>query len=276
MRSVGCACRGSRRCRPRRSGPPSSRSYWDHPLDPSASLMELGTSLGYRVVAPDRPGYGASHGLVGDDVRIATQVPVLFDLIDRVRETGPIGAGVFLVGHSMGAILAVHMAASERGADLLGMEICGLPFQFREGAFDRDALARADFLPMSTVEGHRNLFYGPDGTFDPAVLQADAEMSRPVPAAEIIDAVDCGIDMATLAPRVTIPVQYTIAEFERSSVASPEILARASALFTSAPRVVPHWQVGSGHNISLHRVARAYHLRALAFFDEILAAGQGS
>ena len=30
------------------------------------------------------------------------------------------------------------------------------------------------------------------------------------------------------------------------------------------------WQRASGHNISLHHVARAYHLRALAFFDEAL------
>jgi hypothetical protein len=28
------------------------------------------------------------------------------------------------------------------------------------------------------------------------------------------------------------------------------------------------WQRASGHNISLHHVARAYHLRAIAFFDE--------
>lgn len=34
---------------------------------------------------------------------------------------------------------------------------------------------------------------------------------------------------------------------------------------------MPQWQVASGHNISLHLVARAYHLRAIAFFDEVLA-----
>jgi hypothetical protein len=46
---------------------------------------------------------------------------------------------------------------------------------------------------------------------------------------------------------------------------------RCGGLFTSSPRVVLEWQRDSGHNISLHRVARAYHLRAVAFFDEVLA-----
>jgi hypothetical protein len=43
------------------------------------------------------------------------------------------------------------------------------------------------------------------------------------------------------------------------------------ALFTSSPRVELAWQRASGHNISLHRVARACHLRAIAFFDEALS-----
>jgi hypothetical protein len=51
-------------------------------------------------------------------------------------------------------------------------------------------------------------------------------------------------------------------------------LERYGALFTSSPRAVPEWQRASGHNISLHRVARAYHLRAVAFFDEVLASAQ--
>lgn len=62
-----------------------------------------------------------------------------------------------------------------------------------------------------------------------------------------------------------------MAEFENSSNGGPAVLARGVSLFTNSPRVVSHLQVGSGHNISLHKVARAYHLRALAFFDEVLS-----
>ena len=43
---------------------------------PSIALLvaEAGTELGYRVVAIDRPGYGASRGLTGDDVRISRRL----------------------------------------------------------------------------------------------------------------------------------------------------------------------------------------------------------
>jgi pimeloyl-ACP methyl ester carboxylesterase len=251
-----------------------SAQYWDHPIDPSSSLLTLGALLGYRVVAIDRPGYGVSEGLVGDDVRVARQVPLLFGLIDELERSGPIGAGCFLVGHSMGSIVAIHMAASSRGAELCGMEISGVPLRLPDDMAMTEASLAAgpDFLPESPVEFRRRLFYGPDASFDPAILDADATMSRPVPAAEIIDAVRCGVDTAVLAPEVTIPVQFTRAAHEASSVGGEEVLAAAETLFTSSSRFVGHWQVGSGHNISLHRVARAYHLRTVAFFDEVLAA----
>jgi pimeloyl-ACP methyl ester carboxylesterase len=109
-----------------------SAAYWDHPLDRTASLLKLGPSVGYRVVAIDRPGYGASRGLTGDDVRISRQAEVILEVANQIR-------------------------------------------------------------------------------------------------------------------------------------------CDSGALFTRSPRVALQWQVASGHNISLHRVARAYHLRAIAFFDETLA-----
>ena len=74
-----------------------------------------------------------------------------------------------------------------------------------------------------------------------------------------------------MARSVRVPIQLTRAEFENSSGGGREGLERCGALFTSSPRVALQWQVASGHNISLHRVARAYHLRAIAFFDETLA-----
>ena len=33
-----------------------SAAYWDSPLDPRGSLLRLGASLGYHVIAVDRPG----------------------------------------------------------------------------------------------------------------------------------------------------------------------------------------------------------------------------
>ena len=247
-----------------------SAGYWDHPLDPAASLHTLGSALGYRVVAIDRPGYGASHGLVRDSVRADRQTEIVLDLIDMLRADGDTGAAVFLIGHSMGAVLALHMAASARAGAIAGLDISGLPFVFDETLADKQQLASLDFLPESSREFRRALFYGPDGTFDAGMIAAEERLIRPIPAAEIIDAVECPVSTTVLAPKITVPVRITRAESDVSSGGGREGLESCGALFTSAPRVELAWQRASGHNISLHHVARAYHLRAIAFFDEAL------
>jgi pimeloyl-ACP methyl ester carboxylesterase len=247
-----------------------SASYWDNPLEPESSLLTVGAALGYHVIALDRPGYGRSHGLVGEDVRIPRQADIVLTLLDDLyaRDIDR----VFLIGHSMGAILAIHCAADPRGKALSGIEFSGLPLDFKSELADPAQLAQIGYLPDPPDEYRRELFYGPDGTYDSRILEVEAErITRPTPAAEIIDATSCPVDIPSLAPRVTVPVHYTMAEFENSSNGGPDVLARGAALFTNSPRVVAHMQTGSGHNISLHKVARAYHLRAFAFFDEVLA-----
>jgi pimeloyl-ACP methyl ester carboxylesterase len=170
-----------------------SAGYWDHPLDPAASLLTLGPALGYRVVAIDRPGYGASHGLVRDSVRADLQTEIAADLIDTLRTDSDTGVGVFLIGHSMGAVLALHMAASARAGAIAGLDISGLPFVFDETLADKQQLANLDYLPDNSREFRRALFYGPDGTFDADMIAAEERLIRPIPAAEIIDAVECPV-----------------------------------------------------------------------------------
>jgi hypothetical protein len=71
---------------------------------------------------------------------------------------------------------------------------------------------------------------------------------------------------------VRVPVQHTVAEFEGSVAGGEAVLAQGFSLFCNSPRVLSWLQTNTGHNVSLHRVGRAYHLRALTFFEEILAA----
>lgn len=246
--------------------------YWDHPLDDGASLLRIGADLGYRVIALDRPGYGASFGLIGEAVRAVAQARVLADFVVGLGDDTTRGAGVFAVGHSQGSVVAMHLATVVDCPSLLGMELAGLPLRFKEGLVDTAALAALDHLPLSAWEGRRLMFFGPDGTFDPGMSAAEATTAAPVPAAEIIDAVGTPVWMPELAPRVRIPVQYTVAEYEQSSDSDASVLDEVRNLYRACPRLLTQWQVATGHNISLHHVARAYHLRAVAFFDEVLAA----
>lgn len=94
------------------------------------------------------------------------------------------------------------------------------------------------------------------------------DAKHPVPTNEAGDAFRTPQTLPPLMARIALPVQWTIAEEERSSVGGAEMLDHIRALMLAYPRLVTMCQVASGHNISLHHIARAYHLRAFAFFDE--------
>ncbi|MBV9996366.1 MAG: alpha/beta fold hydrolase [Caulobacteraceae bacterium] len=250
--------------------------YWHHPGQAEASLLELGRTLGFDVIALDRPGYRGSKGPAPAGYPLSAQAELIFDAIEAA-DAGR-GSPVFLIGHSMGAILALMMGASGRGAALQGLDVSGTPLRF--GAERTQAMAAtmqpliaagADLMPLMTPEHRRSMFFGADGTFDPRVV-APGGTEHPVPVAELADALYCPERLPTVLSSIEAPVQWTIAEEENSSEGGDSVLAEARALLRNSRRVRTALQPFSGHNISLHHVARAYHLRAFAFFEECVAA----
>ena len=107
----------------------SSCGYWDCPVD-GASLLDLGARAGFEVLALDRPGYGASRDLDPARLDLASQAEQVFDAIDiRRGERGDVGP-VHLIGHSVGAILALVMGGHPRGAGLTAIDALGAPFRY--------------------------------------------------------------------------------------------------------------------------------------------------
>jgi pimeloyl-ACP methyl ester carboxylesterase len=245
--------------------------YWDCPHPSGSSLLTLGASLGYAVLAIDRPGYGATGGLGPKSMCLETQAEVIFDAIEHwIKKTGTTGP-LFVIGHSIGGILTLLMAASSRGNRLLaGVDVSGVPLQFT--AESATVMARqpidTDYLPDISPDFARNLFFGPDGSFEASALVFDRSLAASVPTAEYLDARDAPRTLPLKMREIRVPVQYTMPEFEQSSETGAVILDTARGYLTSSRRVLTHLQAGAGHNISLHKVARAYHLRSLAFFDE--------
>lgn len=255
----------------------SRAAYWHRDNAPEGSLLLLGAALGWTVLAIDRPGYGASAGLDRERQGLDAQADALFELIDEWAG-GPAEVPVFVAAHSMGAILSLRMGADKRGRDLLGLAVGGVPLRYTPARLAEFAAVPTggDFVP-STGGSTPDTFFGPPGSYDPALLTRAGRVVAPVPMAEFLDVRRSPETLPGVLSRVRPPVHWAVAEFERSNLAGPEVLAEVRGLLVRSGWVETYMQLGVGHNISLHHAARAYHLRVLAFAEQCLLsfAGRG-
>ncbi len=241
--------------------------YFAGPTDPELSLLEVGAALGFTVWAPDRLGYGASVGSDPESFAMLAQAQFLRLALDRFGEDYAPGAGCLLVGHSFGLKLALAMAASRGRVPILGVEGSGtgLMYAFAPDAEERETQP-GDVNPSW---GPRHLY--PEGTFVEGVLPVAP--TAPTPHREGAEWPD---DLRRLADGIRVPVRFTFADHERLWVVSEEHFSALRAVLTKCPRLEITIQRGSGHNISLSKVARVYHVKALAFAEEcVLDSGIG-
>ena len=83
-------------------------------------------------------------------------------------------------------------------------------------------------------------------------------------------------DFADLAARVSVPVEFSVAEHESVWESGPEAVGAITALFTAAPRIVINEMADSGHNLSVGLTAGEYHQRVLSFISACVTAATGS
>ena len=245
----------------------SGKEYFDSPVAPSLSLLRLGPSLGFTVVAPDRPGYGAAK--TAGELPVAARTALMHAALDAATDCSSNGGGVFVLAHSAGCASALRMAAGERGHELLGIELSGTGLRTSPSA------QRLAELGPDRIDGRSlgRLIWGADDLYPVGTRQALA--GRSGTQVEMADAKGWGVELPRLAPRVTVPVRYTLAEHESWWRPGNEGLAEVAALFTGAPMVETAIETGGGHNLSVGRTARAYHLRVLAFAESCLARRSG-
>ncbi|MBV9997179.1 MAG: alpha/beta fold hydrolase [Caulobacteraceae bacterium] len=248
--------------------------YWHAADRDGGSLLSIGAAVGFEVVAIHRPGYSGSPTPGPEGLPLADQADLVFSLAARLAPHGR--RPVFLVGHSMGGILAVRMAGDARGPSLGGVDVSGVPLRYpaeveagiaaRLEPSGAGAAKPASRSADERAAHRRSLFYGAEGTYDAEL--AERSGGQPTPLSELMDAFRAPSALPPIMADIAIPVQWTIAEEERSTIGGPEMLDYIRSLLPRCPHLGLSIQVASGHNISLHHVARAYHLRALAFFEE--------
>lgn len=246
--------------------------YFDCPGHPDFSLMRTAQRLGYTVLALDRPGFQSSGPYADKLAEPQRRVDLMYGAIDALLDGLPRGGGVFLLAHSAGCELAVRMAADERGADLLGLELAGTGRQHQPVA--QELLWGANRGPGKRPAGVGKLIWSPHRLYPGDILGGATVAAR----GSAIEAKAlhewAAQDFLGLAPRIRIPMRYTLGEHERVWRNDPAEMTAVGTLFTAAPRVVVHRQPNTGHNISLGYTAPAYHLGVLAFAEECRLARQ--
>jgi len=248
--------------------------YWDCPPRPELSLLRLAAQLGFHALALDRPGYGLSADHDPAKLDLGSQCEYLFDAIGAWRRSQFSRVPVFLVGHSVGGIVALMMAAHARSTVLAAVDVLGVPFRYPANAAAEavhSLPAEGGRVAVVTRETRHMLLFGPDGSYDEDCFDYDGVCSRPMPSLEYRDGLAAPALWNHLLPQIRIPVQWTATEHEKMQETGAAMLAEVHALLSGHPASRVQLQRHSGHNASQHRIARAYHLRALAFFEECRA-----
>ncbi|HKV19200.1 MAG TPA: alpha/beta fold hydrolase [Mycobacterium sp.] len=248
-------------------GGATSAAYFDCPGHPELSLLRAAASDGYTAIALDRPGYGASAFYHDDMVEADRRVGFALGAVDKILGESLRGAGLFVLAHSAGCEIGLRMAVDGRADDVLGVELSGTGLRYSDEA--KAVISQATLT--SRPAGLRDLLWQPTDLYPQEVLTGG--LSAPgAPYEGEVTANWPRRDFPDVASRVTVPVQFSVADHERVWESTREAADAVAGLFTSSPRVVVNEMPDSGHNLSVGWTAVEYHRRVLAFLDECVTA----
>ncbi|QJU55296.1 alpha/beta hydrolase [Herbiconiux sp. KACC 21604] len=239
---------------------------------PQHSLLDRAAALDVPVIALDRPGYGGSDAVsTGDSVFLAN-AEVLDHLIAELwTEYGAGTAGVFLIGHSFGAVVAMAIAARRPGWPLLGIAVSGCLVRLPEG-FAANWEQAPEWVPIPPGV-KAGLMFGRDWTRRPEMPEAAAFASVPVSKAELLE-------IGTLwEPRlfgeitkdIAVPVHLRHGEYDALWLSSDDQVAEFVSALTASPRVDAELFTGAGHAIDFERGSAALQVQQLGFALDLAA-----
>ena len=245
-------------------------SYYDTGAD---SLLDLAATLGYLVVAVDRPGYGATHGAGPELLTFDAQTTILSQALLRIWTDIGQRADLVLIGHSIGGMLALCVTATRPAVPLRGVEVSGLGELWQPGLREMWGSLIGDAAEVTVpANAHNQVMYGPEGTFDAARQAKFTALQRPIPMPELIDVVAWSDRLPSVAAAIDVPVRATLAEHDNIWQSDAATRTALRQRFTRWPSIQVESFPGAGHSIELHCGARAYVLRQLAFAEECLSA----
>ena len=239
---------------------------------PSSSLFDFCASLGYSILALDRPGYGAASSVPVEQLSFDNQVAVLQRALEVIwNDYGQQSAGMFLIGHSIGGMISLLLAADNPHKRLLGMNMTGaggLHNEQTKVAFA--SLVGDEPTVMADIAIKVMAMYGPEWSYPKEQAQYDPERDVPTAVKELAEAATWGERLPQVAAQVRLPVQFIIPEHDHLWRADAEALGPVAAMFSAAPFVDVGVQRMAGHSAELHILARAFYMKILSFAEECI------
>jgi pimeloyl-ACP methyl ester carboxylesterase len=243
--------------------------YFDVAGSAQPTFMTLAASAGYPVISFDRPGYGGSSAFDPAENTFERHARLLAEAIAQAAREFSAGS-VFLVGHSIGGMIALMIAAGEVDFTLVGASVTGMGAVIRAGGA---AQALATLPEDATVDlpydQRDQVMFGPAFTHSPEGVAAAHASYAPVPVRELIQAPQWpDTQLPRLAPEVRVPVHNALAEFDALWDSTPANVDQFAKLLVAAPHVEASIARATGHSIDHHTLGHALHLRQLAFAEE--------
>jgi len=258
------------------AGATYNRSYWDWPENPQRySYVDKTLVAGRATLNFDRLGSGASSKPHTAALSITTQAFVLHQLVHWARERG--FERINGIGHSLGSVTLTKTAATWPDFDNvvvtgiihlpgIGSNALGFVTALQPATLDPKFWGtRRDPGYLTTIPGHRNVFYSVDTT-DPAVIARDEADKDLFTTTELAQAM---LELETPAPlnstrSITAPVLVVMGADDAifcsllvSCATAESILANEAAYYSGSRDVHAVSVSDTAHNLTLHPSADA-------------------
>ncbi|WP_331748472.1 alpha/beta hydrolase [Streptomyces chartreusis] len=230
------------------------------------SLLDAASAAGCAAVALDRPGYGSSSPLPEGDRAIPRNAEFLRDAVAEIwRQRADDLTGVVLVGHSIGSLTSLHIAADPGDWPLLGVAVSGLglgappitPFWNDHGP--------EEWVETPT-EYRLGLMFGQPGTYTADGPELSNTAARPVWWREIVESYTTWPDEAAgVASRVRVPVHLRQGAHDILWPQGQNEINRFAGILPNAPWVDAALVPTSGHCIDFHLTGATLHKEQVAF-----------
>jgi pimeloyl-ACP methyl ester carboxylesterase len=212
------------------------------------SVRALAEERGFAVLLVDRPGYAGNSPLPSSARPIADGAAVIRDFINQVRKDHrPESHTVALLGHSIGAAIAIGIAAAPEPLPLRAIAVSGIGDQPPQAMLDVELAPDAVRIPPPPELTER-LFHDPERILKWQSVASLRRVAEDWLVAEIDEVIRIWpAEWRQTAAKVTVPVHLRLAEAERIWTSGSIVVKRMAAAFEAAPEIDAELLPEGGH-----------------------------